>query len=256
MIDTNNGQEDFLAPSESRSLQLARTLAQQIRSHQRPVGELLPTEAELCSEWGLSRYAVRQAIQKLCALGLVTRQAGVGTKIVADQPQTRYTQSMNTLADLAKYAEGTHIKLTDKKPVRANRELAALLSCPLEQDWLHLAGVRYREQDCDEPIALVDMYVDTQYSQLPDLSKPLAKPLYSMIEAAYGIKVTRVDQEIQGVLIEGKQALILEVPDHSPGLRILRTYYVNDKVIEVTSGIHPASRFSYSMSFQLAPRAG
>ena len=253
MIDTD-GHADLLSTAEPRYMQLARTLAQEIRSHQRPVVTLLPTEAELCSEWELSRYAVRQAIQKLCALGLVTRQAGVGTKIVADQPQTHYTQSMSTLADLVKYAEGTRINITHSTLIRADGKLAALLHCPLDHNWLHLTGVRYREDEDHQAIALVDMYVDAKYDQLPALSKPLERPLYSLIEATYGIKVTRVDQEIQGVLIEGSQADTLGVPSGSPGLRILRTYYVKDTVIEVTSGLHPGSRFSYSMSFQLSPQ--
>lgn len=255
MVNMKNiDHEGLLAASEPRYLQLARTLAQQIRSRQRVVGELLPTEAELCAEWNLSRYSVRQAIQKLGALGLISRQAGVGTRIISDQPQTRYTQSMDTLSDLAKYAEGTTMHITQQTYVRTDRELAALAHCPVDQDWLHIAGIRYRGEDLDEPIALVDMYIDGKYSQLSDLSKPLDRPLYALIESTYGIKVTRVEQEIQGILIEGEKAHALQVPDGCAGLRILRTYFVQDAVVEVTSGIHPASRFSYSMTFQLVPR--
>ena len=46
MIDTD-GHADLLSTAEPRYMQLARTLAQEIRSHQRAVGTLLPTEAEL-----------------------------------------------------------------------------------------------------------------------------------------------------------------------------------------------------------------
>lgn len=57
-------------------------------------------------------------------------------------------------------------------------------------------------------------------------------------------------------MIEGCDAEALQVPDPSPGLRIIRTYFVGEKVIEVTTGVHPANRFSYCMTFQLAQAVG
>ncbi|WP_374703643.1 hypothetical protein [Burkholderia sp. WAC0059] len=65
-----------------------------------------------------------------------------------------------------------------------------------------------------------------------------------------------MEQEIQSQLIGGIQAAALQVPDGSAGLRIVRTYFVRDQIIEVTTGLHPASRFSYSMTFQLTQAQG
>lgn len=48
----------------------------------------------------------------------------------------------------------------------------------------------------------------------------------------------------------GADTATLGVLDGSVGLRIVRNYFVRDTVIEVTARLHPASRFSYSMSFQ------
>ena len=245
-----------LAATSPRHLDLARALMQDIRKGQPAVGELLPTEAELCSKWDLSRYAVRQAVQKLCSLGLVTRQAGVGTRVVSDRPQTRYIQSMDALTDLVRYAKGTTLRVSTRERVQADGGQAALLRCAPGAKWLHIGGVRFGGSAATEPIALVDIYVDTAFSQLPGLTKTLDVPVYTMIEERYGIKVTRVEQELQGLLIEGADADALQVPSGSAGLRIIRTYFVRDKVVEVTTGVHPASRFSYSMTFQLTQAAG
>ncbi|MCE4546071.1 MULTISPECIES: GntR family transcriptional regulator [unclassified Caballeronia] len=241
----------ILDAPQPRHLDLARTLMQDICDGRFAIGELLPTEAELCAKWGLSRYAVRQAIQKLCGLGLITRQAGVGTTVVADRPQTRYVQAMDSLSDLALYAKGTCLRVNTRSTMQADAAQAALLRCATGSKWLHLEGVRYGGEHNDEPIALVNIYVDSGYSRLTGLSKTLDKPVYTMIEEQHGIKVTRVEQQIQGLLIEGPQADLLQVKQGSAGLGIVRSYFVRDKVIEVTTGVHPASRFSYSMSFQL-----
>ncbi|WP_433704870.1 GntR family transcriptional regulator [Paraburkholderia sacchari] len=249
---------------QPRHVDLARTLMEDIRKGRYAVGEMLPTETELCAQWGLSRYAVRQAVQKLCNLGLITRQAGVGTTVLADRPQTRYVQSMDTLGDLALYAKGTCLRVGARRTVQADASQTALLRCEPGAKWLHLEGVRHSgkgsgegaEQGTDAPIALVDIYVNAEYSKLTGLTKTLDRPVYNMIEEQYGIKVTRVEQEIQGLLLEGAVADTLQVESGSAGLRIVRTYFVRDKVIEVTTGVHPASRFSYSMSFKLASSAG
>jgi GntR family transcriptional regulator len=248
--------EAAFATTQPRHVDLARALMQDIRNGKPPVGDLLPTEAELCETWNLSRYAVRQAVQKLCNLGMISRQAGVGTRVIADRPQTRYVQSMDTLSDLVRYAQGTTLQVAARKTIQADEAHATLLQGSPGAKWLHIAGVRHGGNAAAEPIALVDIYVDKAYSQLSGLTKTLDTPVYTMVEEQYGIRMTRVEQEVQGWLIEGEQARTLQVKSGSAGLRIIRTYFVRDKAIVVTTGIHPASRFSYSTTFQLAQTAG
>lgn len=242
---------DVLAPAMPRHLDLARTLMQEIRNGSPPVGGLLPPELELCERLGMSRYAVRQAVQKLCSLGMLTRQAGVGTRVVSATPVSRYVQSMDDLGDLVRYARGTRLEVSARSKITADDALAELLRCQSGEKWLRIAGVRHSSDGAREPIALVEIYVAAAYSKLPKLSGDLTAPVYTLIEEQFGIKVTRVEQEIQGLIIDGEDADLLQVPRGSAGLRIVRTYYVGNAVIQATTGVHPASRFSYSMSFQL-----
>ena len=50
--------------------------------HAKP-GEALPTEEELCRQYGVSRITVRRAIADLAARGLVSRKRGVGSFVTA-----------------------------------------------------------------------------------------------------------------------------------------------------------------------------
>jgi DNA-binding GntR family transcriptional regulator len=62
--------------------QLATGIEAAIRGGQLPVGAYLTNEIEIASHFGLSRPTVRQAIGELVNAGLVTRQRGVGTRVV------------------------------------------------------------------------------------------------------------------------------------------------------------------------------
>ncbi|WP_051341730.1 GntR family transcriptional regulator [Pseudonocardia spinosispora] len=58
---------------------IARALKAEIRSGVHGPGEKLPTEADLCRRFGVSRATVRSAVKELDVLGLVRTQHGVGT---------------------------------------------------------------------------------------------------------------------------------------------------------------------------------
>jgi len=58
---------------------LAQWLRQQIQEGTLQPGDQLPTEAELCARFGVSRGTVRQAIQMLVQEGMVQREQGRGS---------------------------------------------------------------------------------------------------------------------------------------------------------------------------------
>lgn len=57
------------------------TLGRRILSSYYPPGATLPTEAQLCQEFGVSRTAMREAIKMLAAKGLVVSRQRAGTRI-------------------------------------------------------------------------------------------------------------------------------------------------------------------------------
>lgn len=110
---------------------LALALLGDIRDRKYPVGARLPTETDLCRKSGLSRYAVREAVQKLCDLGFVTHRAGIGTKVISGQPPSRYTQVMDTLSDLTRYAESTTFQIVSRERLTIDRECAENIRLPV-----------------------------------------------------------------------------------------------------------------------------
>ena len=69
-------------PRQSLSRRLARSLSASIATGRIRVGEKLPTEQELCDEFGVSRTVVREAISSLKADGLVVSHQGKGVFVL------------------------------------------------------------------------------------------------------------------------------------------------------------------------------
>src|SRR3954447_25848911 len=66
----------------ARYRQIVAVFQARITSGLYPLGSLLPTEAELCAEFDVSRYTVRETLRRLMALGLISRRQGSGTMVV------------------------------------------------------------------------------------------------------------------------------------------------------------------------------
>lgn len=75
-----------------------------------------------------------------------------------------------------------------------------------------------------------------------------------MIEQKYNLRITYVEQEIQGALITGEAVSAFDETDGCAGLRISRSYFVGQQLVERTIGLYPASRFGYATTFNPTQR--
>src|SRR6185369_12033941 len=102
-------------------------LKQGLASGRWPPGALMPSEAELVAEFGVSRMTVNRALRELQAEGLVDRSQGVGTFAA----QLYRLSSTLTIRDLHEEIESRghrhHAEVHLKREERAPRELAERL---------------------------------------------------------------------------------------------------------------------------------
>ncbi len=82
-----------LGNKQSLSLKIERTIENAIREKKLPIGSKLPTERELCESFGVSRTALREALRRLSARGLITIQKGSGMHV----SEIKIEDAINTL---------------------------------------------------------------------------------------------------------------------------------------------------------------
>jgi DNA-binding GntR family transcriptional regulator len=228
-------------------------LIEDIASGKHPVGSLLPTEFELSARHGVSRQTVRQALQRLGELGLVTRQRGVGTRVQRARAVSSHSYSMDSMSDLSEYARDARLVIDSSQRLEARGKTAKFLECRDGTRWVRILG---RRLHCGEqtPVAVSDIFLRAVYSGIEARLGTIALPMHKILEQDYGEIVETIRQDIRAVSIGSDDARVLEVDPGSPGMEVVRRYYGGDGRLLIAGRVlHPAERFSYTMHFRREP---
>lgn len=225
--------------------QVAKELSAAITSGRFPVGSLLPTELELCGQYGTSRPTVRLALQELQALGLVSRKKRLGTRVESATPQTGYSQSVATLEGLMQLAEDQVRVVRKVETVVVDRPTAKQLGVLPGTRWIRIELLRLPgDGNAEKPVGWTETYIDAEYTDVPKLLRKQPKVLVSsLIESLYGRRVAEVEQTVRAVPLAPELAPVLHADAGSPALCVMRRYLDHtNEAFEIAITIHPADR--------------
>jgi DNA-binding GntR family transcriptional regulator len=247
-----------LRMSITSSHDLARHLTEAIASGQQEVGSLLPTEFELCARHGLSRYAVRKALDELQEQGLVSRRKNVGTRVEARAPRQGFTQSIVTAEELAQFGSRHVRQVREVVPVVADLALAGELGVPGGTRLLRLSSLRMEAGGQGRPMGWTDVYVDERFAGIEALARQSPDRLVSaLIEERYGTAIVRIRQEIGAITLSPALAAELQAEPGAAALKITRSYLdAEGEAIEISVSIHPADRFTLTMEMNRSRERG
>lgn len=219
-------------------------------------GELIdstgfPTESELCDQFGLSRFTVREALRKLQEEGLIQRRRGSGTIVMPSAARGgTLHQPLSNVDEILQYAQDTRFEFENLGSMPLPKQISALIGIPGAGRWRRFRGVRLREGE-PAPIAVTDAFIHPQLREIAEQIAPNEATIFRQVERLAGLRIARVTQDIQAVAAGADIAAALRVPRRSPCLRILRCYYdETGRMIEVSVNYHPGARFAYSMHIE------
>ena len=229
---------------------LVDALRQDIANGIPAVGERLPTEDELCRRFGVSRHTIREALRALREEGLIASRQGAGTTVVRRTARPLYTYSVSSIEELLQYAAEARYEVGKSGIVVADQALADRLGCGAGQRWLRVEGFRYTAGAAD-PICWTEVFVRADYAGIGLMIGRRSGTIYSWIEELYGVRVGSVEQVLSTEPLPEAIAATLRAEAGSLGVAIRRAYRLTDgELVEVAFNLHPADRFSYSVTLQ------
>jgi len=209
-------------------------------------GELMPSEAELVAQFGISRMTVNRALRELQSEGLVDRVQGVGTFAA----QLGRVSSTLTIRDIHEEIEARghrhHAEVQFCCEERASTGLALQLGLPEGSPVFHSLLVHY-----DNGVALQceDRYVNPRHA--PDyLNVDFARttPTQHLLAVA---PTWEAQFTIQSGLPTAQEATLLGIAPAEPCLVIVRRTVSRGEPVTLVRLVHPGSR--YQVQGQFAP---
>ena len=206
-----------------RYMEILETLRGEIATGRHPVGSFLPSEAELCREFAVSRFTVREALRRLQEDGMVGRVQGAGSRVLRDAPAGVFVQSYRSVSELTQYARDAPFELHKLEEVALLAGLAPRIGGRAGERWGYYRGVR-RARAGGEVLALVEGYVPLRFLPEMEALASTPGPLSAAMEAASGERIVDAIQETQALALPYHAAEALGAPTGGAALRILRRY--------------------------------
>ena len=226
--------------------QLKELLRQEIESGHWQPGQRIPSEAELCQAFDISRSVVRQALRELEYQGLLYREQGKGTFVA----QPKISESL--MQDLSGFYEDMVTKgLTPLTKVLrqeiqpAHKKIANYLQIEPGDRVIVIERLRSVE---NEPIVLVTTYLP--YDICPDLiNEDLStQSLYALLEKKYGLELSHGRRTIEAVAANQYEAQLLGVEEGAPLVLLDSVSYLRDgRPIEYFHAVHRGDRSRFAV---------
>ena len=220
---------------------LAGLRAEIDRGELRP-GDLLPPETEIARRHGISRHTVRQAIVELAREGWLKRERGRGTYVQA-RP---YAQTLSSFYSFAHEMETRGLAFETQVLHRALRPAPTLVA-----DRLEIApGAPVIEMELlrvVEGSPLMLEFSVTPYQRFPSLLRADLRrvSLYDVMADRHGVSVTLGREEIRPVVLDRRQASLLEVSPGSPAFHVDRKVLAGHEPIELRRSLVRGDRYLF-----------
>lgn len=226
-------------------LQLETELKQKMLVGEYAVGERIPTEPELCEEYGVSRITVRRAVQDLVDEGLLKKVRGRGTFVAVP----KYVVGVGT--DIA---HGFH-ELSMQGGMEAGYEIVEAKEIPASgsvRERLQLDKgettyyVRRLILEGDVPLAIDDLYVSS--AKFPGLLDRLDNktPFYDLVQSIYKYSFGSEDVSLDASTTRNDEAKLLKCSVGAPLFILRKTIAQSDgSPLHYSKSVIRADRISY-----------
>lgn len=202
-----------------------------------------PTEQELVREYDVSRHTVREAIRRLSDDGMLERQRGRGTFLVARPELEQPVRGIYSLASSI-VAQGLdeHSRVLSQG-VCHDPESAAALELPETADLIYIERLRFAG---DEPLAIDNSFLPAGPGRLLLDADLTHGSLYTLLADLAGLQVTGGSERITAAVPDAAMRRLLRLPAGEAALAIERIARAGNTPIERRLTLVRGDRYSFT----------
>ena len=202
-------------------------------------GDALPTEAELCEQFSVSRMTVRQALQSLANAGLVDRRRGRGTFVASRPMHRRPGQFLSFTEEMARRGLTAGSVLLSSEIARPTAQEIEDMDLAPDAQVLRLVRVRRAN---NVPIAVEHAVLSA--ALVPGLETDLESGSLHQALLEHGIIATRAVGSISARLARPGETELLDLPPNAALLVEVRILFdQKGRIFERTETRYAADRY-------------
>jgi GntR family transcriptional regulator len=227
--------------------QLKQWLSTRILSGELETGMQLPSELELCQQFGISRGVVRQALNELRYEGLIERQRGRGTFVSGPKTTEGLISGLRGLADDAELRGQTiDSRVLTLREEPASASVAGALELNEGEPVVELERVRSLD---GIPHVLVMTYLPA--ALVPgladcDLNGPAS--LYRILREQYGLVSAASRRRVEATVANTREAELLGIERGDPLLTLRSVgYTVERRPVDYFIAYHRGDRSAFEV---------
>lgn len=219
--------------------QIREDIRNKIHSKEYPPNSMIPTEAELCEMYNVSRVTVRRAVLDLVKEGLLNRGKGKGTFVSEYYGMT----AMNGIQSFTQELLGLNMRPSAKVLSCKIRKADRLLQTNLELTEGDTVVTLSRLRLVDNEPCMVEV-MNFPHKLVPGIeNEDLTQSIYRLLKDKYHLEVVQARDIMEPIIVGEYESKLLQMPMPSAGLRTYRLGRdENDRAIEYTTHIIPGKK--------------
>ena len=211
---------------------------------------LIPTETELCEEYGVSKITVREAIKILVKDGRLSRKPGKGTLVT----RPKIEQKLNRFFSFTKWAQANGLEPASRilrvETVACDRHIAKHLGIAEGEQVTRIERLRLGN---NEPLTLEVIWVPCRFC--PDLHlHDLANvPLNDILQNEYGIPLVRATESIEAQTADEYLARLLGIEKDVVMLHVEHTAFTRgNQIVYFVTTTYRGDRVKFSVELSVS----
>jgi GntR family glv operon transcriptional regulator len=200
---------------------IAERLRLRLNSSDYNIGSPLPGEKILAQEFGVARMTIRKAIDLLLGWGLVVRRHGSGTFVARKDVHHETTNLTGFVEVMRQQGKNVSSKVLVFELMPAPPAIASQLRIQINERIYFSRRIRYVD---GKPLMLEDSYMPVKLFRNLSLVH-LEGSKFDYIEKECGITISGNYESLTPMLADKQLASFINVPEHTPLLRITSLSY-------------------------------
>lgn len=200
---------------------IADRLRVRLNSSDYDVGSPLPGEKKLAQEFGVARMTIRKAVDLLIDRGLVVRRHGCGTFLTRKDVYHEADNLLGLVEVLRQQGKEVKSTVLQFEMMPAPPSIACQLRIRVNEQIYYSRRLRCVD---GKPLLLEDSFMPVRLFRTLSLAH-LEGSKFEYIEKECGIAIKGNHESLTPFLADKQVAELLNIPEHTPLLRIVSLFY-------------------------------